>query len=151
MRVFLVITFLSSILWSCQDSAVSKIDKSKQSEYPKVSLNQVDQIMNAQMEFSETEWDFGEILQGDVVEHTYEFTNTGSDPLIISDAKGSCGCTVPEWPRAPIGPGEKGSISIKFDSKGKKGKQNKQVTLVTNMVPSQKVLIVKGQINLKED
>ena len=63
---------------------------------------------DAQMNFDRDEWDFGEINQGDVVEHSFEFTNTGKDPLIISNAKGSCGCTVPEWPRAPIPPGQKG-------------------------------------------
>ena len=57
----------------------------------------------------------------------------------------------PEWPREPVAPGETGVIDVKFNSKGKKGKQNKRVTLTTNMVPSQQVLIVKGQVNIKEE
>ena len=103
------------------------------------------------MEFEEVEWNFGEINQGESVEYAFKFTNTGSDPLIITSAKGSCGCTVPVWPREPVAPGEGGVIDVKFNSKGKKGKQNKRVTLITNMVPSQKVLTVKGQVNLKEE
>ena len=81
----------------------------------------------------------------------FKFKNSGTDPLIITNAKGSCGCTVPEWPREPVAPGESGVIDVKFNSKGKKGKQNKRVTLTTNMVPSQQVLIVKGQVNIKEE
>ena len=103
------------------------------------------------MEFEAIEWNFGEINQGESVEYAFNFTNTGSDPLIITSAKGSCGCTVPVWPREPVAPGESGVIDVKFNSKGKKGKQNKRVTLITNMVPSQKVLTVKGQVNLKEE
>ena len=148
MKILVIIIVFSISFSSCQESAVSKINPSKQT---KVSLSQVDRPTDVQMTFDATEWDFGEIIQGDVVAHAFEFTNTGKDPLIITDAKGSCGCTVPEWPKAPIASGEKASINVKFDSKGKKGKQNKRVTLITNMVPSQKVLIVKGQSNLKED
>jgi len=148
MRIIVVIVVLSLAFSSCQENAVSKINPSKQT---KVHLDQVDRPTDVQMDFDATEWDFGEIIQGDVVAHAFEFTNSGTDPLIISDAKGSCGCTVPEWPKAPIASGEKATINVKFDSKGKKGKQNKRVTLITNMVPSQKVLIVKGQVNLKED
>ena len=85
------------------------------------------------------------------VQHAFTFTNTGSEPLIISNAKGSCGCTVPVWPREPVAPGESGVIDVKFNSKGKKGKQSKKVTLTTNMVPSQVILMVNGMVNLKEE
>ncbi len=147
MRV-VVIVLISLAFSSCKESAASKINASKQT---KVRLDAVDTPTDVQMDFDAIVWDFGQIIQGDVVDYAFEFMNSGSDPLIISEAKGSCGCTVPEWPKAPIISGEKGTINVKFDSKGKKGKQNKRVTLITNMVPSQKVLIVKGQVNLKED
>jgi len=145
----LVLLCIGSI--ACNDNASSKIDASKQKKTTQVSLDQVDTPTDAKMDFEALEWDFGEIDQGDVVEYAFKFTNSGSDPLIITNAKGSCGCTVPEWPRAPVAPGETGVIDVKFNSKGKKGKQNKRVTLTTNMVPSQQVLTVKGQINLKEE
>ncbi len=79
--------------------------------------------------------DFGNIVQGDKVEHTFYFTNTGNEPLIITNVQVSCGCTTPKgWPRDPIPPGAKGEITVSFNSTGKMGMQNKPVTLVTNAV-----------------
>jgi len=98
------------------------------------------------VEFSETEYDFGEIQQGEVVTHVFTFTNTGNNSLILSNAKGSCGCTVPEWPADPIAPGETASIVVQFDSKGKRNKQNKKVTLTMNTEPAQAFLFIKGAV-----
>tara|TARA_B110000438_G_C15558490_1_gene540075 strand:+ start:276 stop:731 length:456 start_codon:yes stop_codon:yes gene_type:complete len=151
MKNIVLIAILGVGFIACNEDASSKIDTSKQKKQTEVSLDQVDTQTDAQMEFEEIEWNFGEINQGESVEYAFNFTNTGSDPLIITSAKGSCGCTVPVWPREPVAPGESGVIDVKFNSKGKKGKQNKRVTLITNMVPSQKVLTVKGQVNLKEE
>tara|TARA_B100000963_G_scaffold354054_1_gene369897 strand:+ start:79 stop:534 length:456 start_codon:yes stop_codon:yes gene_type:complete len=151
MKNSIVIVFISFVCIACNDNASSKIDVSKQEKRTSVSLDQVDSHTNPIMDFEATEWDFGEIDQGDAVEYAFKFKNSGTDPLIITNAKGSCGCTVPEWPREPVAPGETGVIDVKFNSKGKKGKQNKRVTLTTNMVPSQQVLIVKGQVNIKEE
>jgi len=151
MRNIVLLAILSLGFVACNEDASSKIDTSKQKKRPEVTLDQVDTQTDAQMEFEEIEWNFGEINQGESVEYAFKFTNTGSDPLIISSAKGSCGCTVPVWPREPVAPGDSGVIDVKFNSKGKKGKQNKRVTLITNMVPSQKILTVKGQVNLKEE
>lgn len=79
--------------------------------------------------------DFGNIVQGDKVEHTFSFTNTGNEPLIITNVQVSCGCTTPKgWPRDPIPPGASGEITVSFNSAGKMGIQNKPVTLVTNAV-----------------
>jgi len=97
-------------------------------------------------EFEETVMEFGEISQGEKVKRLFSFTNTGESDLIISDAKGSCGCTVPLWPRNPIAPGEKGEIEVVFDSNGKSGKQHKTVTLVANTVPNTMVLAIKGDV-----
>jgi len=151
MKNIVLIAILSIGFVACNEDATSKIDTSKQKTRTEVSLDQVDTQTDAQMKFEEIEWNFGEINQGESVEYAFQFTNTGSDPLIITSAKGSCGCTVPVWPREPVAPGESGVIDVKFNSKGKKGKQNKRVTLITNMVPSQKVLTVKGQVNLKDE
>lgn len=82
--------------------------------------------------FTESKHDFGDIIQGDVVEHHFEFSNTGNIPLVISNIITTCGCTAPTWPKEPIKPGEKGKIKIVFDSKGKIGKQNKVVTIISN-------------------
>ncbi|PDH48961.1 MAG: hypothetical protein CND86_01190 [Bacteroidetes bacterium MED-G21] len=151
MKNSIVIVFLSVMCIACNDNAASKIDVTNQVKPTRVSLDQVDTPTNAKMDFESTEWDFGEIDQGDAVDYAFKFINSGTDPLIITNAKGSCGCTVPEWPREPVAPGATGVINVKYNSKGKKGKQNKRVTLTTNMVPSQQVLIVKGQVNIKEE
>jgi len=79
--------------------------------------------------------DFGDIQAGDKVENTFRFTNTGTEPLIITNVTVTCGCTVPKgWPRDPIVAGGKGEIVVAFNSLGKMGKQNKVVTIVSNAV-----------------
>lgn len=87
------------------------------------------------VEFEEEEFDFGTVTQGDYVTKVYTFTNTGEHPLVIFSAKGSCGCTVPQWPQDPVLPGETASITVKFDSKGKMGRQNKKVTITPPTIP----------------
>jgi hypothetical protein len=78
-------------------------------------------------------FDFGDVPQGDKVEHTFKFKNTGNEPLIITNVQVTCGCTTPKgWARDPIAPGQSGEITIAFNSLGKFGKQNKVVTVVSN-------------------
>ncbi len=98
------------------------------------------------MTFDETEFKFGTVDEGEVVAHTFKFTNTGSEPLIISNAKGSCGCTVPQWPREPIPVGESGSITVEFNSKGKKGPRNQKVTITANTDPVQSFVALVGEV-----
>lgn len=79
--------------------------------------------------------DFGNIVQGDVVEHTFKFTNTGTEPLIITNVQVSCGCTTPKgWPRDPVMPGGTGELTVAFNSTGKMGAQTKPVTIISNAV-----------------
>lgn len=85
-----------------------------------------------EFKFEESKHDFGEITQGEVVEHFFEFTNTGGAPLVISNVITTCGCTAPTWPKDPVKPGEKGKIKIVFNSTGKIGRQNKVVTILSN-------------------
>jgi len=99
------------------------------------------------MEFEETTFDFGEVDQGDKIAHVYKFTNTGNEPLIIKNAKGSCGCTVPKWPKEPIAPGESGEMFVEFDTKGKKGMQAKRVTVTANTDPVSTYITIKGKVN----
>lgn len=83
----------------------------------------------AEMSFEEKEFDFGTIQQGATVTHEFKFKNTGGSELKITDAKGSCGCTVPEYPKEPVKPGESGTIKVSFNSAGKSGETEKTVTL----------------------
>lgn len=83
--------------------------------------------------FEKNTFDFGHMNQGDKVEHTFKFTNTGNEDLLITNVQVTCGCTTPKgWPREPIRPGAKGEITLGFNSTGKMGKQNKVVTIVSN-------------------
>lgn len=102
------------------------------------------------VEFEETEFDFGTVDAGEKVNHTYNFKNTGSEPLIISNAKGSCGCTVPQWPKEPIAPGATGEIQVQFDSKNKNNRQTKRVTITANTDPAQTFLTITGEVNGKD-
>jgi len=96
--------------------------------------------------FDETTFDFGTVNEGEMVSHTYKFTNTGSETLVLSDAKGSCGCTVPKWPREPIAPGASAEITVEFNSKNKKGKRNQKVTLTANTNPPQTFIYLTGEV-----
>lgn len=98
------------------------------------------------MKFSESTYNFGSVTDGEKVEHIYKFKNTGNDPLIISNAQGSCGCTVPQWPKEPIAPGKSGEIKVVFDSKGKVGKQNKTVTITANTEPATTTINITGEV-----
>ncbi len=102
------------------------------------------------MTFEETEFEFGTVAEGEKVSHTYVFENTGEEPLLISNAKGSCGCTVPDWPREPIAPGAKGEVTVEFNSSGKPGDRNQKVTLTANTNPAQTFLALKGNVTPKD-
>jgi len=101
-------------------------------------------------EFASTEHDFGTINEGDVVEHTFKFTNNGEAPLIIQNATGSCGCTVPTWSKEPIPVGGEGIVTAKFNSKGKPNVQNKTVTITANTWPKQTRLKIKALVTPAE-
>jgi hypothetical protein len=103
-----------------------------------------------EMKFVEDAFDFGRITQGEKVSHAFEFKNTGKKNLIISSASGSCGCTVPEWPKEPIEPGQTGKINVVFNSEGKSGFQEKTVTIVTNCEPATRVIRIKTEIIIAE-
>ena len=113
--------------------------------------------------FNQEEYNFGQIKDGDIVSHTFRFTNTGQAPLIISKATAACGCTVPQWPKEPIAPGEtgeievsikkpipvggSGEIKVQFDSSNKPGMQNKVVTITANTESKVKKLLIRAQVN----
>jgi hypothetical protein len=93
--------------------------------------------------------DFGDIFQGDVVEHTFKFTNTGNQPLLITNIQTSCGCTTPQWPRDPIMPGGKGEIKVGFNSAGKMNKQTKVLPIISNSVSDVSVTFTTNVLDKK--
>ena len=100
----------------------------------------------AKMVFKNSELNFGTIVQGESVVKVYEFTNEGDVDLIISSANGSCGCTIPKWPKKPIKKGEKGVIEVVFNSQGKEGIMNKKVYITANTNPTNNVIALKGEV-----
>jgi hypothetical protein len=98
------------------------------------------------IKFEEETHDFGRITQGEKVSYSFRFKNTGSTSLIISSASGSCGCTVPEFPKKPILPGEEEKINVIFSSEGKSGIVEKSISIVTNCEPSTKIIYIKADI-----
>ena len=99
-----------------------------------------------EFKFEEEEYNFGTIKQGEVVTHIFTFVNTGKEPLIITSASGSCGCTVPEWPKEPIKKGDKGTVKVTFNSGGKMGMQDKTVTIQSNAKSNPKIIHIKGNV-----
>jgi len=95
---------------------------------------------------SESDFEFGKIKKGEHVEHVYEVTNTGTNPLIISQVKPGCGCTVPDYTKDPILPGQKGQITLKFDSSNFDGLVNKQAEVYANVEKAPIVLTFSADI-----
>jgi Protein of unknown function (DUF1573) len=98
------------------------------------------------MSFEDTTYDFGRIIQGEKVAYDFKFTNIGRSDLLISKVSTSCGCTVGKYPKYPIKPGGKGKIEVVFDSKSKRGFQNKTITVLANTQPNHTILFLKGVV-----
>lgn len=104
------------------------------------------QKAGAKIEFDKESHDYGEVKHGGNGQCTFTFTNTGTENLIIQNAKGSCGCTVPSWPKEPIAPGKTAEITVKYDTK-RPGAINKSVTITSNAVNTPtKVIRIKGNV-----
>jgi hypothetical protein len=129
-------------LGACSNAA----DKIKPQEERQTMTEMVSNEEVAQFEFEKEFHDFGDINEGKTVNTTFEFTNTGDVPLVITSANGSCGCTVPDWPRTPIAPGKTGSIKVSFNSTGRSGKNDKTVTIEANTVPRTTVLKITSNV-----
>lgn len=96
--------------------------------------------------FESRDFNFGKIKEGETVIHTYTFLNTGENPLIISSAIPSCGCTIPSFSKKPIAPGKKGQIQVAFNSAGQKGMVHKDIIVVSNADPSKISLSFDAEI-----
>jgi len=112
----------------------------------KFSTDQKNTSEFAIMTFEKKEHNFGVINQNSIVEYTFKFKNTGSKDLLISNAQGSCGCTIPEYPKEAIKPSESGKIKVSFNSAGKSGNQQKSVTLTANTEVGKELLTINAQI-----
>lgn len=146
---FIIPVFVFALAFtSCgKDNAASKINKSNL----KTAMSRDAEIKKGapEISFAKNEYDFGTVLEGEIIDTSFILTNTGKSDLIITDAKASCGCTVPEWPRNAIKPGENAMVRVKFNTSGKPNRQVKTVTLYTNTTKGREVLKVKGMVTPK--
>ena len=148
MKKILIFCFTTSFLFftSCQGNSAKKVNSSNTNP-PSASASSKKATGGPAMTFDKTSHDFGIISEGEKVTTTFGFTNTGDSDLIIVDARGSCGCTVPEYPKnQPIAPGQTGSIVVSFDSSNKPGIQQKSVTLSANTSSGREMLRIKSNV-----
>ncbi len=155
MKYTLFVATLLLFLAACKnDSGVQEI----RNEGPNASMVRnpatadypTDTNQLARIVYEEHDFDFGEAKEGDVVEHSFKFTNTGKVPLVISGARSSCGCTIPKWPEDPIPPGGTGVISAKFNTEGKSNAQKKMIKVTANTYPNETSVTLKGIVKPKE-
>ncbi len=142
LSILLVLVF-AVVMVSCKQDATSKIkaDNLKNAQ-AKVEVNKADAPV---LTFEETVHDFGEINEGDIAETQFKFKNTGKTDLIITNIKGSCGCTVPSnWKKEPIKPGEESEFTVKYNSKNRPNKINKSITITSNSAKGRDVVRISG-------
>lgn len=140
---FVFAALLSFVLFSCKSDAPAPAVTETPQDATSTEVVQA----TTSMAVDRMDHDFGDIADnGGNVETKFTITNTGSNPLLISEAKGSCGCTVPDYPRDPIQPGESRDILVSFDPAGKEGAQNKTVTIMANTEPATTVINLRSNI-----
>ncbi|WP_299443376.1 DUF1573 domain-containing protein [uncultured Aquimarina sp.] len=142
----ITLVILSCTLLSCNNQTKNS---SSTAVAMKNDLNSAEKNAVPLMTFEETVFDFGTVTEGDILKHTFSFTNTGNAPLVIVNAKGSCGCTVSNWPKEPIAPGMTEEMLVTFNTNGKPNAQNKQVTITTNTAAGKQILKIKAMVTPK--
>jgi hypothetical protein len=140
MNKLIAAVFVCTVLFSCNiRNMKNKADVQASNAVPhftdSTTVQMIDSVYN-----------FGQVTDGEKVEYSYRFRNTGKNPLIVASAIASCGCTVPEKPEEPIKPGETGFLKVVFNSKGRVGEVHKEITVTSNAYPKFPVLQLTGQV-----
>ena len=161
-KIAILFVVVCSFFFSCKPNATEKKDNGLQEirlddktsnadiiRLPVSADGKADGTNMAKMEFETSSYNFGTITEGAVVKHVFKFKNIGTMPLVIADIQTSCGCTVPDWQRAPIAVGVSSEVKIQFNSEGKQGAQEKPVRVIANTLPNETVLMVSGTVNPK--
>ncbi len=142
-----VATFLTALMIACNSSPSSKIKAGNivqaEKRDKKISVG-VPAIV-----FDKETYDFGTVKEGFVVKTSFKITNSGKSDLVITNAKASCGCTVPTWPKDPVKPGNTAEVKVRFDTSGKPNQQSKTITLFTNTEKGQEQLKISGMVTPK--
>lgn len=144
MKYILAAAVLTGLLFACKSGDKKETLTSDQEARMQDSIRYAEKqrVLNDSANFTSLTWldstfmDMGKVKEGQVVEVSFRFKNTGTKPLVIADVTASCGCTVPEKPEQPFAPGEEGVIKAKFDSKGRPGENRKHITVDANTNPS---------------
>ncbi len=135
MKKYFILSLFVLFIFSCSDETQTKKEETKDNGTGITSI-----------EFPEESHDFGQIIQGERVEHTFIVKNTGDKNLIMKSVTATCGCTVPDYDKAPIAPGETGKIKVTFDSNNREGQQNKTITVIANTEPDSHKLVITGNV-----
>lgn len=144
--ILLVALVVGVAFTSCKEDAAKKVDEAN---VEAAATRDATAAKFPKMEFDNKVHDFGTITQGTPVETLFKFTNTGDAPLVIVDAKSSCGCTVPEYTKDPIAPGASGELLVKFNGSGK-NQVSKTVTITANTQAGKETLQIKAFVNPKD-
>jgi len=137
-----------SVLVLCLAIVATTFAQAKNEKTETKATQVKEQVQGPQITFENKTIDYGVIVQESDPYRVFKFTNTGNEPLVITNAKGSCGCTVPQYSKDPIGPGETGELKVRYDTK-RLGKFIKTVTLTTNVGDEKVVLTIKGEVKKK--
>jgi hypothetical protein len=146
MKKIVILAFALSVFIACENKQRTDnqtIEDNQKALQPTADKFPVMEIDSAQV-------DLGTITQGDTIMHVYNFKNTGNMPLVLSNVSASCGCTTPSYSKDPVAPGERGFITVKFNSKGKEGKLNKTVTAFANTKPAENTVAFKIEVLVKK-
>lgn len=146
----ITLSALALILASCSDKGNGKLPTDIVNISATADSSSDSQEGKPQITFEETAHHFGTITEGEQVEYNFKFKNTGTGDLLIVNAAGSCGCTIPEYPKELIKPGAEGLLKVKFDSKGKDGVFDKSVQVTCNTEPRETRLTITGEVKAKE-
>lgn len=151
MKKLLILIFAVSAVLACKSDTTKGTAEASIQSVPSTGADEIiteaapiDTSNVAKLSFDEERFNFGKVDEGEVVKHTFTFTNTGTEPLVITNARSTCGCTVPIWPKEPVGVGESEAIEVSFNTTGKKNNQMKPVTITANTYPAQTVVYLSG-------
>lgn len=149
LTVFLLAGSLLFGLVSCSNNEKGVTTEVVQNPVTADGNGDLDQL--PKIEFEKDIHDFGKVIQGENVTYSFHFKNSGKSDLLIHKVSASCGCTVPRFERKPIAPGTEGEINVTFDSKGRRGFQNKVITVLSNTQPNTYQLRIKAQVVTPEE
>jgi len=143
-----IVAFALSVVVGCDQKSDNKVTTDLVTNSQ--TANGTTNIPLAAISFERDTFDFGEVIEGEMVSYSYRFTNTGTNDLVISGATGSCGCTVPTYPKKPIRPGEQASIDVVFDSNNRLENQIKTVSISANTEPAISKVTLVGYVKPKK-